>query len=529
MQSTNEELETSKEELQSLNEELHTVNLRLSEKVDELGEANSDLRNLFDSTEIATIFIDRNLIIRGFTPAITALYNLIPSDIGRPLTDISSRLDYAGVRNDVARVLDTQQPLERRVMRQDRSTNYVMRILPYRESDSRVSGALVTFIDVTSIVQAENSLREADLRKDIFLATLSHELRNPLAPIRTAARLLDSTHLSAEDLMRLQAIISRQVGHMSSLLDDLLDVSRITRGAFALHKDFADVQALIEAAVEAIQPALEAKDHTLRLEHVSPRVIIEVDPVRITQVITNLINNAIKYTPPGGTITVGTRRAFHELELFVRDTGIGLAPETTTWIFDMFTRVSSDAAPSDRGLGIGLALTRGLVELHGGRIEARSGGLGTGSEFTVTLPAPEVHAPDRPREPAETSNGVARRVLIVDDNHDGADSLRMFLDFAGHDVHVADNGDQALGIAASVRPDVAVIDIGMPGMNGYEVARRIRAESWGSQVQLIALTGWGQFNDKQAAASAGFDHHVTKPADPSELMKLFTKPNGAAR
>ena len=250
MQSTNEELETSKEELQSLNEELHTVNLRLTEKIEELDQSNSDLRNLFDSTEIATVFLDRHLIIRSFTPAIASIYNLIPSDHGRPLTDIVSRLLYTNLRDDVAYVLSKLEPLERRVVRDDGSMHYIMRILPYREPDSTVSGVLVTFVDVTSIVQAEEALVAADVRKDVFLATLSHELRNPLAPIRMAAQLLQSPQLSRDELKRAQAIIARQVTHMSSLLDDLLDVSRITRDTFLLKKEYVDVRKLIDEAIE---------------------------------------------------------------------------------------------------------------------------------------------------------------------------------------------------------------------------------------------------------------------------------------
>jgi two-component system CheB/CheR fusion protein len=254
LQSTNEELETSKEELQSVNEELHTVNMQLSEKIGELDASNGDLCNSFDSTDIATIFLDRHLIIRSFTRAVTSLYNLIPTDQGRPVTDILSRSDYEGLPNDVTTVLETLRPLERRIAREDRSMHSIMRILPYREPDSTVSGVLVTFVDVTSIVQAEAALLEGDLRKDVFLATLSHELRNPLAPIRNAARLLEAPDLTPVDLSRAQAIISRQVKHMSSLLDDLLDVSRITRGSFVLKRSRIDVKSLFEDAMESCNP-----------------------------------------------------------------------------------------------------------------------------------------------------------------------------------------------------------------------------------------------------------------------------------
>jgi two-component system CheB/CheR fusion protein len=525
MQSTNEELETSKEELQSLNEELHTVNARLTEKLDELAEANSDLRNLFDSTEIATIFLDRHLIIRSFTHAIASLYNLIPSDQGRPLTDIVSRLNYHGLREDVAFVLSTLEPLERRVTRTDRSAQYIMRILPYREPDSTVSGVLVTFVDVTSIVQAEAALVEADVRKDIFLATLSHELRNPLAPIRTAVQVLQSSNLPHDEMLHAQSIIARQVSHMGSLLDDLLDVSRITRGAFLLKKEYVDVQTLIEDAVEAVQPVMDAKRHTLRVEYPPFPVTIEVDPLRITQIVTNLLTNAAKYTPVGGLIWLGTRFEASALIIYVRDNGIGLTAEMIAKIFDMFTQIESDLGRKEGGLGIGLALAKGLAELHGGRIEASSAGLGQGSEFAISLPKSLiVEKPERSQTHA--TNGPAptlsKRILVADDNQDGAETMSMLLKLSGHEVYVAHSGTEALEVAKRERPDIAVLDIGMPDLNGYEVAERIRHEAWGERIKLIAVTGWGQAEDKRRALGAGFNYHLTKPVDPSQLEALFT-------
>jgi two-component system CheB/CheR fusion protein len=526
MQSTNEELETSKEELQSLNEELHTVNSRLTEKLDELAEANSDLRNLFDSTEIATVFLDRHLIVRSFTHAIATLYNLIPSDQGRPLTDIVSRLNYHGLREDVAFVLSTLEPLERRVIRTDRSVHYIMRILPYREPDSSVSGVLVTFVDVTSIVQAEAALVEADVRKDIFLATLSHELRNPLAPIRTAVQLLQSPDLPRDGLLRAQSIIARQVAHMSSLLDDLLDVSRITRGAFLLKKEYADVHTLIEDAVEAVQPAMDAKRHTLRVEYPPWPIVIEVDPLRITQIAINLLTNAAKYTPPGGLIWLGTRLEANALVIYVRDNGIGLTAEMISKIFNMFTQIESDLGRAEGGLGIGLALAKGLAELHGGRIEGSSAGLGQGSEFAISLPRSLIV--DQPGAPQAQANdgakpAVSKRILVADDNRDGAETMSMILKLSGHEVYLAHSGSEALEVARRERPDIAVLDIGMPDFNGYEVAERIRHEAWGERMKLIAVTGWGQAEDKRRALVAGFNHHLTKPVDPSELEALFTK------
>lgn len=498
LQSTNEEIETSKEELQSLNEELHTVNLRLTEKVEELDRSNSDLRNLFESTQIATVFLDRHLIIRSFTPAIGALYNLIPSDIGRPLTDIVSRLQYRGIRADVEVVLSTLEPLERRIAREDQDADYIMRILPYRNPDSTVTGVLVTFIDVTSLVRAEAALVEADARKDVFLATLSHELRNPLAPIRTAAQLLQSPQLRSEELQRAQAIIVRQVTHMSALLDDLLDVSRITRGAFLLKKEYVGLQVLIDDAVEAAQPLIDSRQHTLRIEPPSTPVVLEVDPVRLTQVLSNLLTNAAKYTPNGGLITIEHRFEAHRLVVSVRDNGVGLSPEMLTRVFSMFTQVEPKSNRSEGGLGIGLALAKGLVELHGGHIEARSDGLGRGSEFVIFLPRSLVsdrRTPAQHHPVAEVEN-ARRRILIADDNRDAAETMRMLLEHAGHQVQVVHSGQEALRMIKNMDAQVAILDIGMPDMSGYELAERIRAEAWGKAVRLIAVTGWGQDEDK---------------------------------
>ena len=526
MQSTNEELQTAKEELQAVNEELNTVNSRLSEKVGELDEINADLRNLFDSTQIATIFVDRNLLIRSFTPAVAALYSLIPSDQGRPLTDIVSRLNYTDMRKDVARVLETLQPLERRVAREDGSTHYIMRILPYRAPDSSVNGVVITFTDVTSIVQAEATLQEADARKDVFLATLSHELRNPLAPIRNAANLLKGPHRDPEKLDRLEAIITRQVSHMSSLLDDLLDVSRITRGSFLLKKKYWDINEIIDAATEAVQPAADAKHHTLRVTRLEPTVLLEVDPVRITQVISNLLTNAVKYTNSGGEIIVSCLLEVEDLVIAVRDNGVGLAPEQLAQVFTMFTRVESEIGRTEGGLGIGLALAKGLVDLHGGRVRALSAGIGRGSEFVVSLPRSLVVDPGRlqaaPSRNDDATLTAARRILIVDDNRDGAESLGMLLESLGHQIYVAHSGEEAMKVASEWLPDVGILDIGMPDLSGYEVAERIRSEAWGETIQLIAVTGWGQESDRRLAFAAGFDHHLTKPVSVRQLTELFT-------
>jgi two-component system, chemotaxis family, CheB/CheR fusion protein len=524
LQSLTEEYQTALEELRSANEDLHTVNIRLTEKVEELDHANSDLRNLFYSTQIATVFLDRHLIIRSFTPAIATVYNLIAGDLGRPLSDIVSHLCYRGLREDVNYVLQMLEPLERRIDRDDRSVHYIMRILPYREPDSAVSGVLVTFIDVTNIIKAEEALVEADVRKDVFLATLSHELRNPLAPIRIAAQLLQSPKLGEEELKRAQGIIARQVGHMSSLLDDLLDVSRITRASFLLKKEYVDLRVLMEDAIQAVQGALETKRHTLRVEPPHSPIMVEVDPVRMTQVITNLLANAVKYTPAGGLVYLGVRTEAQFLIISVRDNGVGLTSEAMHKVFDMFTRIESELARSEGGLGIGLALAKGLVQLHGGRLEVNSAGPGLGSEFLICLPRSlivEASASPQGSASAARAGAQPRRILVADDNRDNADSLGMLLKLSGHQVYLAHSGAEALETARQIRPEVGLFDIGMPDMDGYELAERIRREAWGKKVTLIAVTGWGQESDKRRALLAGFDHHLTKPIDSDQLERLF--------
>jgi CheY-like chemotaxis protein len=324
-------------------------------------------------------------------------------------------------------------------------------------------------------------------------------------------------------------IISRQVRHMASLLDDLLDVSRITRGVLTLKKEIVGLKGLLEAAVETARPAIDAKQHALTVEWPSERIRIEADPVRLTQVVTNLLTNAAKYTDPEGQITLGARTEAGTIVIYVRDTGIGLAPHMLTEVFEMFSQVTPGKGHADEGLGIGLALVKGLVELHGGRVEARSEGLERGSEFSVYVPnslidmAPPAERAGDAAAPVSAPASAPRplRVLIADDNRDSAESLGMLLEMSGHEVYLAHDGLDALAAAAEKLPDIALLDIGMPGMDGYEVAANIRREAWGSNITLIAITGWGQEDNKRLARTAGFDHHLTKPMDSAVLESIL--------
>jgi signal transduction histidine kinase len=385
--------------------------------------------------------------------------------------------------------------------------------------------AYVSMRHSARLQRVQNDLREADSRKDVFLATLSHELRNPLAPIRNAARLLESPTLSREEFERSRSIISRQVRHMASLLDDLLDVSRITRGVLTLKKEIVGLKGIFEAAVETARPSIDAKRHRLTVEWPAERIQIEADPLRLTQVVTNLLTNAAKYTDPEGQIILGSRTEDKTIVIYVCDTGIGLEPNTVNKIFEMFSQVAPAKGPAEAGLGIGLALVKGLVELHGGRVEARSAGLERGSEFVAWFPNSliEMTSPSDAAGGAGTQPARPRqlRVLIADDNRDSAESLGMLLELSGHQVHLAHDGVDAFAVAAANLPDVALLDIGMPGMDGYEVAANIRREPWGSNITLIAITGWGQEDNKRRARTAGFDHHLTKPMDSTVLEAIL--------
>jgi CheY-like chemotaxis protein/two-component sensor histidine kinase len=316
--------------------------------------------------------------------------------------------------------------------------------------------------------------------------------------------------------------MERQVGQMVRLLDDLLDIARITRSCLQLRRERVELATIVHNAVETSRPLIETRRHELTLSLPSRPIEVDADPMRLAQVISNLLNNAAKYTEEGGRIQLCAQRDGDAVVLSVRDNGIGIAEEHLPGIFEMFSQVESALERSHGGLGIGLALVRALVELHGGRVDARSAGKGAGSEFIVRLPAGGTSAAEETPEPAQVSPlSRKRRILVVDDNRDAAQTLALILRAMGHDVETAGDGPSALRTASALRPETVVLDIGLPGMNGYEVARRIRQESWGGGVTLLALSGWGQEEDRRQAAEAGFDHHVTKPVTAAALCALL--------
>jgi CheY-like chemotaxis protein len=375
--------------------------------------------------------------------------------------------------------------------------------------------------ELKSRERAEAMLREIDRRKDEFLATLAHELRNPLAPIRQASAISKAAAASEEQKRWSHDVIDRQVHHMALLLDDLLDISRVTRGTLELRPQMTDLTSIIDTAIETARPMIEAKRHALKIEIPDEPARFAADPLRLAQVLSNLLTNAAKYTDPEGEIRLRATCNADAVTFSVADNGIGIPPDALEEVFAMFSQVKSAQDRSEGGLGIGLALAKGLIHLHRGTLEARSEGTGRGSEFIVKLPRRTLSS--TPESPAEVASGppVRRRVLIADDNRDAADSLAMLLRMDGHDVIVVHDGRQAVATIDSFRPEIAVLDIGMPELNGYEVARQVRQGPLSTSITLIAVTGWGQASDKARAAAAGFNHHLTKPIEPEALTQML--------
>jgi signal transduction histidine kinase len=368
------------------------------------------------------------------------------------------------------------------------------------------------------------ALQEADRRKDEFLAMLAHELRNPLAPIRTAVQLLRLKELAESQRRRARDVIERQVEHLVNLIDDLLDVSRITRGMITLQLEPVLVAAIVARAVETARPAIDAHRHELKVELPDELLTVEGDKTRLIQVIANILHNAAKFMDPGGSIVLSVAREGPYAVIRVTDSGIGIAPEVLPKIFELFTQVHSRSERSQGGLGIGLALVRRLTEMHGGSVSVQSDGVGRGAEFTVRLPvmATQRATPTLPSEPEmEAVVTRPRRIVVADDNHDAAEALSLQLRLAGHDVRTAHDGAEAVAVANDFKPQIVLLDLGMPHMDGYEAAREIRTHPWGKRAKLIALTGWGQQQDRERTALAGFDLHLVKPVSEAQLFRAL--------
>jgi signal transduction histidine kinase len=391
----------------------------------------------------------------------------------------------------------------------------------------------------------EQALKEADRHKDEFLAMLAHELRNPLAPIHSAIELMRLRPLADPQLNWARDVIARQLTSLTRLVDDLLDVSRITRGKINLTRQAVELEALISRAVETVHPLLDERKHELTLELPEPGVMVFGDPTRLTQAIANVLGNAAKYTDAGGQISLLAAVGENDVEIRIRDNGVGIRPELLPRVFELFTQLDRTDGRTQGGLGIGLALVQRLVQMHGGEVSAASDGPGSGSEFVIRLPLlrAEAEPVGAQREPAAEPAGrsksemaavvaplvtaqaarLARRILIADDNNDALESLATLLQLSGHEVYTATNGGTALQSAEHHLPEVALLDIGMPMLDGYEVAKRIRAQPWGQRITLVALTGWGQDSDRRRSREAGFDSHLVKPLDLETLIDLLAR------
>jgi signal transduction histidine kinase/CheY-like chemotaxis protein len=368
-------------------------------------------------------------------------------------------------------------------------------------------------------------LKEADRRKDEFLAMLAHELRNPLAPIRTAVQLLRLRELAESQRAKARDVIERQVEHLVDLINDLLDVSRITRGVIALQREPLLIGVIVARAVEIARPAIDAQRHELTILLPDDSLVVDGDRTRLVQVIANILHNAAKFMEPEGRIRLTVTRDGMHAVVKVADTGIGIAPELLPTIFELFTQAHTRSERSEGGLGIGLALIRRLTEMHGGTVTAHSDGPGRGTEVTVRLPMLAAHRVVDAEEPVPEPLPVipSRRILIADDNEDAAESLTLRLQLAGHDVRTARNGAEALAIAGEFKPQIVLLDLGMPKMDGYETAREIRKRPWGKHARLIALTGWGQEEDRRRTHEAGFDRHLVKPVAEPELFEALAE------
>ncbi|MET0585194.1 MAG: PAS domain-containing protein, partial [Candidatus Binatia bacterium] len=643
MRSAGEELETGKEELQSVNEELITLNHELKNKVDELSRANSDLQNLISSTDIALIFLDPGLRIRRYTPRAQHLFNIIPTDIGRPLEHLTHKLEYENLVADSAEVLRTLRASEREIHSTD-DRWYIARIAPYRTVEDKIDGIVFTFVDITERRNTEHNLRQAherfelavegsrdviwdwniitgeiyfsdriyellsesarqfargftwgdwqglihpqdrarvvketeryletrdkvynvdyrmggkegayrwvnsrgqalwdpsgkptrmagsltdisdrkkldeelmasDRRKDEFLAMLSHELRNPLAPMTGALELMKSASDRDTEQHALH-VLERQVGQIVRMVDDLLDISRMAVGKLSLRMTRADLATVVEFALETCRPMINAAAHRLTVSLPPEPLYLNADVARLAQVLANLLNNSIKYTPSGGEIRLSASREGDDAVIRVQDNGMGIAPADLSRIFDIFTQGDTRSRPLG-GLGIGLSLVKQLVEMHGGTVSALSGGVGKGSEFIVRVPlAANQDDQVTADEEAKIAKAFPRRILVVDDNQHAAEILAKWLNLEGHSVTTALDGASAIEKALVFKPEVVCLDISLPDISGYDVAARLRRDL--PDLLIIAISGWLQESESQNAKEI-INHYLLKPVDFNDL------------
>ena len=510
-------------------------------------ETGALLAAIVSSSDDAIISKTLNGVITSWNAGAERLFGYSPAEaIGQSMTLIiptERRAEESEILRRIRRGERVEHFETVRVAKNGQTLDVSLTISPVRDRHGRVVGASKVGRDITARKRAAEEaqaaqkllresrdqlqrlnaeLSEADRRKDEFLAVLAHELRNPLAPIRNAVHYLGLKASPDPALRNARDIIDRQIRHLVRLVDDLLDISRISSGKIGLQKERVSLSLIVTNAVEASRPAIESENHQLTVSLPTEPVYLEADLTRLAQVLQNLLNNAAKYTPPGGRIELHAGFDGHSVAIRVVDSGIGIPREMLPRVFDMFTQVDRSIERSSGGLGIGLTLVQRLVELHGGTVEARSEGQDKGSEFIVRLPASMESSADAAPANSSDAKSVRRvRVLIVDDNIDSADTLTEMLRASGHDVDTAYDGAAALGAVDSHRPEVVLLDIGLPKVNGYDVARKIRQRGPQRRIVLVAVTGWGQDEDRRRSQHAGFDHHLVKPVDPASLDRIF--------
>ena len=490
------------------------------------------LAAIVESSDDAIISKTLDGIITSWNPAAERLFGYSPEEaVGQSVVALLIPDDRKDEENGILERLRRGGRIEHETVRKTKDGRLLdisLTISPVRDANGEIVGASKIARDITEQKRVASELREADRRKTEFLALLAHELRNPLGPIRHAVKILRARTPRPEELEWATNIIDRQTEHLTRLVDDLLDVARITRGTIELRKERVDVTTTLMGAVEVSGSQIEKHRHQLFVTPPSEPLQVEGDAMRLTQVVTNLLDNAAKYTDPGGRIWLSAEQEGDDAVIRVRDTGIGIAREALPHIFEMFTQTGASLERTHGGLGVGLALVDRLVKLHGGSVTAASGGAGAGSEFTIRLPVAETSrkSPDAGTPVVASARAARRRVLVVD-NVDSVDSLGVLLGIMGHEVESANDGQEGLRIAAQFHPQVAILDLGLPKMNGYDLAQRLRGEPWAKDLVLVALTGWGLDEHRERSAQSGFDHHLTKPVNLDALkMILAAVPTG---
>jgi PAS domain S-box-containing protein len=506
----------------------------------ELREAEERMRSVVDHVLDGIVTVDERGLVESFNPAAEQLFGYGSAEVvgqnvkllmPEPYHSEHDRVVMQYLRTARAQIIGTGREVMGR--RKDGSTFPVeLAVSEFLVGERRYFTGIVR--DITERKRLERELRkriealdEADRQKDEFLAMLAHELRNPLAPMRNALHLMKMPEADAPVARHARAIMDRQLSHLVRLVDDLLDVSRIVRGKVDLQCERTDLRTVVQRAVETAQPALDAHQHRLQVDLADEPVWVHADVVRLAQAIANLLTNAAKYTDAAGCVSVSAGVVDDQAVVTVRDTGVGIPPEMLPRVFDLFVQGDRSLERSKGGLGIGLTVVERLVDLHNGHVSAYSAGPGQGSEFTVRLPlasAPGRHEVARPQEHAGLAlREQRRRVLVVDDNVDACESMSLILALAGYEAKCVHDGPSVLPEALAWQPEAIVLDIGLPGMSGYEVARQLRANDALRGVLLLAMTGYGQQADRKRAHDAGFDRHLTKPVDPQVLQDMLAQ------